>query len=425
MPASSHPIAPATGKLLVLTPGMGAVGTTFMAGVEAVRKGRALPIGSLTQMQTIRVGARSENKNPLIKDFVGLAKLDDLEFAGWDVMSDNAYEAARRAQVLNPQDLAPLEGFLSNIKPMKAAFESHYVKRLDGPNVKATSSKREMAEALRQDIKNAMKAAGATRAVMIWCGSTEIYLRPAACHASIEAFEKGLDMNDPAISPSQLYAYAAIKEGVPYANGAPNLSADNPALEALAMEMGVPIVGKDFKTGQTLMKTILSPGLKARMLGIDGWFSTNILGNRDGEILDDPESFKAKEVTKSGVLDTILQPEMYPELYRQPLPQGPHQLLPAARRREGGLGQHRYPRLARLQDADQGRLPLPRLDPRGADRARPGAVHGPRQARRVPRHPGVAVVLLQVPARRARPHPGARPVHPAHAPEEHAARARR
>ena len=310
-----HPIPPSQGKLLVLTPGMGAVATTFMAGVEAVRKGRALPIGSLTQMQTIRVGARSENKNPLIKDFVGLAKLDDLEFAGWDVMSDNAYEAARRAQVLNPQDLAPLEGFLSNIKPMKAAFESHYVKRLDGPNVKATSSKREMAEALRQDIKNAMKAAGATRAVMIWCGSTEIYLRPAACHASIEAFEKGLDMNDPAISPSQLYAYAAIKEGVPYANGAPNLSADNPALEALAMEMGVPIVGKDFKTGQTLMKTILSPGLKARMLGIDGWFSTNILGNRDGEILDDPESFKAKEVTKSGVLDTILQPEMYPELY--------------------------------------------------------------------------------------------------------------
>jgi len=294
---------------------MGAVGTTFIAGVEAVRKGRALPIGSLTQMQTIRVGARSENKNPLIKDFVGLAKLDDLEFAGWDVMSDNAYEAARRAEVLNPQDLAPLEGFLANIKPMKAAFESHYVKRLDGPNVKATSSKREMAEALRQDIRNAMKAAGASRAVMVWCGSTEIYLRPAACHASIEAFEKGLDMNDPAIAPSQLYAYAAIKEGIPYANGAPNLSADNPALEALAMELGVPIVGKDFKTGQTLMKTILAPGLKTRMIGIDGWFSTNILGNRDGEILDDPESFKAKEVTKSGVLDTILQPEMYPELY--------------------------------------------------------------------------------------------------------------
>ena len=315
MPSTPHPIAPATGKLLVLTPGMGAVGTTFMAGVEAVRKGRSLPIGSLTQMQTIRVGARSENKNPLIKDFVPLARLDDLAFAGWDVKADNAYESARHAEVLNPQDLAPLEGFLSEIKPMKAAFEPQYVKRLEGPNVKATTSKREMAEALRQDIRNAMKASGASRAVMVWCGSTEVYLRPSACHNSIEAFEKGLDMNDPGIAPSQLYAYAAIKEGVPYANGAPNLSADNPALEALAMELGVPICGKDFKTGQTLMKTILAPGLKTRMIGIDGWFSTNILGNRDGEVLDDPESFKAKEVTKSGVLDTILQPDMYPELY--------------------------------------------------------------------------------------------------------------
>jgi myo-inositol-1-phosphate synthase len=312
---ATHPIAPATGKLLVLTPGMGAVATTFMAGVEAVRKGRSLPIGSITQMQTIRVGARSDNKNPLIKDFVPLAKLDDIEFAGWDVKADNAFESARNAQVLNPQDLAPLEGFLSNIKPMKAAFESDYVKRLDGPNVKATTHKREMAEALRQDIRNAIATSGATRAVMVWCGSTEIYLRPAACHASIEAFEKGLDMNDPAIAPSQLYAYAAIKEGIPYANGAPNLSADSPALEMLAREHGVPICGKDFKTGQTLMKTILAPGFKARMLGIDGWFSTNILGNRDGEVLDDPASFKAKEVTKTGVLDTILQPELYPELY--------------------------------------------------------------------------------------------------------------
>ncbi|MBL8788486.1 MAG: inositol-3-phosphate synthase [Deltaproteobacteria bacterium] len=312
---ATHPIAPATGKLLVLTPGMGAVATTFMAGVEAVRKGRSLPIGSITQMQTIRVGARSDNKNPLIKDFVPLAKLDDIEFAGWDVKADNAFESARNAQVLNPQDLSPLEGFLSNIKPMKAAFESDYVKRLDGPNVKATTHKREMAEALRQDIRNAIATSGATRAVMVWCGSTEIYLRPAACHASIEAFEKGLDMNDPAIAPSQLYAYAAIKEGIPYANGAPNLSADSPALEMLAREHGVPICGKDFKTGQTLMKTILAPGFKARMLGIDGWFSTNILGNRDGEVLDDPASFKAKEVTKTGVLDTILQPELYPELY--------------------------------------------------------------------------------------------------------------
>ncbi len=311
----SQKVAPANGKLLVLTPGMGAVGTTFIAGVEAVRKGRALPIGSVSQMQTIRIGDRSENKSPLIKDLVPLAGLDDLCFAGWDVKADNAYEAARHAEVLNPQDLGPLEGFLSNIKPMKAAFESDYVKRLEGPNVKQTKSKREMAEGLRQDIRDAMKANNASRAVMVWCGSTEVYLTPGACHNSIESFEKGLDNNDPNIAPSQLYAYAAIKEGVPYANGAPNLSADNRALEDLAREHGVPICGKDFKTGQTLMKTIIAPGLKTRMIGIDGWFSTNILGNRDGEVLDDPASFKAKEVTKSGVLDTILQPEIYPELY--------------------------------------------------------------------------------------------------------------
>ena len=308
-------IAPANGKLLVLTPGMGAVGTTFIAGVEAIRRGSSLPFGSLTQMQTIRVGPRSQNQNPLIKDVVPLAKLDDLAFAGWDVMADNAYVAAKRAEVLTPQDLGPLEGFLSEIKPMRAAFEPEYVKRLSGPNVKATRSKREVADALRQDIRDAMSRHGATRAVMIWCGSTEIYLQPSECHQSIEAFERGLDHDDPAIAPSQLYAYAAIKEGVPYANGAPNLSADNPALEQLALEHGVPLAGKDFKTGQTLIKTILAPGFKARMIGIDGWFSTNILGNRDGEILDDPASFKAKEVTKSGVLDAILQPDVYPDLY--------------------------------------------------------------------------------------------------------------
>jgi len=311
----SHPIPPAQGKLLVLTPGMGAVSTTFIAGVEAVRRGRALPIGSLTQMQTIRVGARSENKNPLIKDLLPLARLDDLAFAGWDVFPDSAYEAARRAEVLSPHDLEPLKEALHEIRPMKAAFDPAYVRRLDGPNVKATSSKRELAEALRHDIRQALAQSGATRAVMVWCGSTEVYLKPAACHVSIEAFEKGLDMNDPSIAPSQLYAYAAIKEGVPYANGAPNLSADNSALEDLAREHAVPLCGKDFKTGQTLLKTVLAPGFKARMLGVDGWFSTNILGNRDGEVLDDPDSFKAKEVTKSGVLDTIFQPEVYPDLY--------------------------------------------------------------------------------------------------------------
>ncbi|MCB9729966.1 MAG: inositol-3-phosphate synthase [Deltaproteobacteria bacterium] len=316
MTHSANPIPPHSGKLLVLTPGMGAVATTFIAGVEAIRQGNAQPVGSVSQLQTIRLGHRSENRNPLIRDFVPLAPLSDLAFAGWDVYPDDAYDAAARAQVLNPQDLSPLADFLHTVKPMKAAFDPAYVKRLDGPNVKPMKGKRELAEALRQDIRDAMAKAGASRAVMVWCGSTEIYLRPAACHESIESFEAGLDANDPAIAPSQLYAYAAIMEGVPYANGAPNLSADSPALEQLAIERGVPVAGKDFKTGQTLMKTILAPGFKARMLAISGWFSTNILGNRDGEILDDPDSFKAKEVTKSGVLDTILQPELYPHLYK-------------------------------------------------------------------------------------------------------------
>jgi myo-inositol-1-phosphate synthase len=317
MPAARppHPLSQPKSKLLVLTPGMGAVSTTFMAGVEAVRRGRAAPIGSLSQMQTIRVGQRSQNKNPLIKDLLPLASLEDIVFAGWDVFSDSAYEAARRAEVLQPHDLEPLREFLHEIRPMTAAFDPSYVRRLDGPNVKKTNSKRGLAEELRQDIKNSISSTGARRAVMVWCGSTEIYQKPTACHGSLEAFEKGLDNNDPSISPSQLYAYAAIKEGVPYANGAPNLSADCRALEELAKENGVPLAGKDFKTGQTLLKTVLAPGFKARMLGIDGWFSTNILGNRDGEVLEDPDSFRAKEVTKSGVLDTILQPDLYPELY--------------------------------------------------------------------------------------------------------------
>ncbi len=316
--SATHPTQPVTahkGKLLVLTPGMGAVSTTFMAGVEAIRRGQARPIGSLTQLQTIRIGKRSENKAPYIHELLDLAPLTDLCFAGWDVYPDDAYDAAARADVLRDRDLNPLADALHAIKPMAAAFDPAYVKRLDGPNVKPTRRKRALAEALREDIRGAMAAHGADRAVMVWCGSTEIYLTPAPCHMTIEAFEAGLDADDPAISPSQLYAYAAIMEGVPYANGAPNLSADFPALEQLAIDKGVPLAGKDFKTGQTLMKTILAPGFKSRMLGIAGWFSTNILGNRDGEILDDPESFKAKEVTKSGVLDSILQPELYPELY--------------------------------------------------------------------------------------------------------------
>jgi myo-inositol-1-phosphate synthase len=307
-------VKPHEGKLLVLTPGMGAVATTFIAGVESVRRGLSLPIGSVTQMQAIRLGERSANRNPLIKDLVSLAGLDDLVFAGWDVFADDAYEAATRARVLGRETLEPLKDFLCSIKPMPAVFERTYVRRLDGPNVKPITGKWDQAQALREDIRKSIETSGASRAVMIWCGSTEVYLRPTDCHQSVETFERGLKQNDPAIAPSQIYAYAALMEGVPYANGAPNTSADTPALESLARDRCVPIAGKDFKTGQTLMKTILAPGMKARMLGIQGWYSTNILGNRDGEVLDDPDSFKAKEITKAGVLD-ILQKELYPQLY--------------------------------------------------------------------------------------------------------------
>ena len=309
-------VSPHEGKLLVLTPGLGAVSTTFIAGVERIRNHGAKPIGSLTQMQTIRLGARSEDRRELLSDFCDLAPLEDIEFGGWDVYADDAFDAAKRAKVLSYNDLEPIEDFMRTIKPMSAAFDKAYVKNIDGPNVKQGANKMEIAEGLRADIRNRMEETGAARAVMVWCGSTEVYTRPSACHESIEAFEQGLRNSDPAIAPSQLYAYAAIMEGIPYANGAPNLSADCRALEELARQNGVAIAGKDFKTGQTLMKTILAPGFKSRMLGIAGWFSTNILGNRDGEVPDDPEAFKAKEVTKTGVLDTILQPEVYPDLYK-------------------------------------------------------------------------------------------------------------
>jgi myo-inositol-1-phosphate synthase len=315
MASPKSPIKKHDGKLMVFTPGMGAVATTFIAGVESVRRGLARPIGSLTQMQTIRLGNRSENRNPLIRDFIDLAPLEDIEFAGWDVYSDNAYEAASRAEVLKESDLNPIADFLKSVEPMEAVFDQKYVKRLNGPNVKKGKTKWDLAQALRDDIRNKMEEAGASRGVMVWCGSTEVFQHPSECHQTIEAFEEGLKNNDDGIAPSQIYAYAAIKEGIPYANGAPNLSADFPALVDLAEKENVAIAGKDFKTGQTLMKTILAPGFKTRMLGIRGWFSTNILGNRDGEILDDPESFKTKEVSKSGVLDTILQPDLYKELY--------------------------------------------------------------------------------------------------------------
>jgi len=308
-------IKPSEGRLGVLLPGMGAVATTFIAGVEAVRKGMGKPIGSLTQMNTIRLGRRTDGRNPLIKDFVPLAGLDQLVFGGWDPIPDDAFASAVNSGVLERTLLDPIEGFLRGIQPMPAVFDPEYVKKLDGPNKKQASTKRELAEALRADIRRFKAENGCDRLVMVWCGSTEIFIRPGPAHATVETFEKAMEENDPTIAPSMLYAYAALMEGVPYANGAPNLSVDIPALEALAEEKGLPIGGKDFKTGQTLMKTILAPGLKTRMLGVAGWFSTNILGNRDGEVLDDPESFKTKEESKLGVLEHILQPDLYPELY--------------------------------------------------------------------------------------------------------------
>jgi len=296
---------------------MGAVSTTFMAGVELVRRGESVPVGSLTQLGTIRLGKRTEARTPKIKDFVPLAKLDDLVFGGWDVFKDDAYRAASNAGVLDAKDLGKVQKFLKTIKPMKAAFDQHYVKNLSGPNVKKGKNKFDLAEQLREDIRNFKKNNKCDRLVMVWCGSTEIFLKAQDVHKDLKSFEKGMRTNDPAIAPSMLYAYAAISEGVPFANGAPNLTVDIPALEEFAKTKGVPIGGKDFKTGQTLMKTILAPGFKARMLGLSGWFSTNILGNRDGEVLDDPGSFKTKEESKLGALEYILQPKLYPELYEK------------------------------------------------------------------------------------------------------------
>jgi len=308
-------IAAPQGKLGILLPGLGAVATTFVAGVEAARKGIGKPIGSLTQMGTVRLGKRTEGRAPLIRDFAPLANLDQLEFGAWDPIPDDALESARVAGVLGDGHLRELGDFLAGIEPMRAVFSQDYVKKLQGPNVKQGKSKRELAEALRQDIRNFKREKGCDRLVMVWCASTEIFLSPGPVHQSLEAFEAGLEEDDPGISPSMIYAYASIQEGVPFANGAPNLTVDIPALRELAIEKRVPIAGKDFKTGQTLMKTILAPGLKARMIGLQGWFSTNILGNRDGEVLDDPESFKTKEESKLSVLEHILQPDLYPELY--------------------------------------------------------------------------------------------------------------
>jgi myo-inositol-1-phosphate synthase len=304
------------GKLGVLIPGMGAVATTFIAGVGAIRRGLARPIGSLTQMGTIRLGKRTDNRSPLIKDFVPLAELDDLVFGGWDIFYDNCYEAARNAGVLERTHLDPIKKFLQGIKPMPAVFEQRYVKNLHGENVKKGKTQMDLAEQVMDDIRKFKKKSGADRLVMIWCGSTEAFLKPGAVHQTVESLEKGLRSNSPQIPPSMVYAYAALKLGVPFANGAPNLTVDVPAMLDLSIRNNAPVCGKDYKTGQTWMKTIIAPGLKARQLGLHGWFSTNILGNRDGEVLDDPASFRTKEESKLSVLEYILQPDLYPELYK-------------------------------------------------------------------------------------------------------------
>ena len=310
-------MAEATGKLGVLLVGMGAVSTTTIAGVLAVRRGLAKPIGSLTQMGTVRLGKRTEGRSPLIKDFVPLASLNDIVFGGWDIFEEDSYEAAKTAGVLEPALLDQIKPELQAIKPWPAVFDRQYVKRLDGPIVKKGKNKKDLAEQLRDDIKRFKEQHKLDRLVMVWCGSTEVYLTESEAHSSVAAFERALEANDVSIPSSMIYAYAAIKEGIPYANAAPNLSADVPALLELADKAGSPVAGKDLKTGQTLIKTIVAPGLKSRLLGVEGWYSTNILGNRDGEVLDDPESFKTKEESKKSVLDYILQPNLYPDLYEK------------------------------------------------------------------------------------------------------------
>jgi myo-inositol-1-phosphate synthase len=308
-------IAPARGKLGVLLVGLGAVSTTFIAGVLAIRKGLAKPIGSLTQMGTVRLGKRTDNRSPKISDVVPLASLDDLVFGGWDIFNDDCYAAARTAGVIEPSLLDQVRPELEKIRPWPAVFDQRYVKRLDGPNVKKGKNKKDLAEQLVADIRKFKADNNLDRMVMVWCGSTEVYMTESPAHASIESFERALEANDPSIPSSMVYAYAAIGEGIPYTNAAPNLSGDIPALVALAAKTKTPLAGKDLKTGQTLIKTIIAPGLKARLLGVAGWYSTNILGNRDGEVLDDPESFKTKEESKKSVLDYILQPKLYPDLY--------------------------------------------------------------------------------------------------------------
>ena len=314
--STSREVKPAKGKLGVLCVGLGAVASTFIAGVELARRGKGKPVGSLTQLGTIRLGKRTDARSPLIKDFVPLATLDDLVFGAWDPVPDNCYESCLHCGVLDKHEhVHPIKDFLTAITPMPAVFDQHYVKRLSGSNVKQGKTKKDLAEALRKDMRDFKARNGCDRLVVVWCASTEIFITPGPAHLTLEAFEKAMEQNDVSIAPSMLYAYAALMEGVPFANGAPNLTCDIPAIEKLARDKGVAIGGKDFKTGQTMLKTVLSPMFKARMLGVAGWYSTNILGNRDGEVLDDPESFKTKEESKLGVLEYILQPKVYPELY--------------------------------------------------------------------------------------------------------------
>ncbi|HZA35757.1 MAG TPA: inositol-3-phosphate synthase [Vicinamibacterales bacterium] len=308
-------IAPAQGRLGILLVGLGAVSTTFIAGVLAIRKGLSKPIGSLTQMGTIRLGKRTDGRSPRIDELFPLASLNDVVFGGWDLFDENCYEAARTAGVLEPALLEEIKPELEAITPWPAVFDQRYVKRLSGTHVKTGRNKRDLARQVIADIRRFKEEEGLDRLVMVWCGSTEVYLTETPAHASIEAFERALEADDDSIPSSMIYAYAAISEGIPYANAAPNLSADIPALVALAATTQTPLAGKDLKTGQTLIKTIMAPGLKARLLGVKGWYSTNILGNRDGEVLDDPESFRTKEESKKSVLDYILQPHLYPDLY--------------------------------------------------------------------------------------------------------------
>jgi myo-inositol-1-phosphate synthase len=313
---TARPVQPADGKLGVLCVGLGAVASTFIAGVELARRGMTQPTGSLSQLMTIRLGKRTDERAPLIKDFVPITPLEDLVFGAWDPVPDDGYQSCLHCGVFDKHEhVIPIKDFLESIKPMPAVFDQYYVKRLEGTNVKTGKNKRDLAEQLRQDIRDFKKSSGAARCVMVWCASTEVFITQTAAHQSIEAFEAAMEADDPSVAPSQLYAWAALMEGVPFANGAPNLTCDFPAMVDLAKREGVAIGGKDFKTGQTMLKTVLAPMFKARMLGVAGWYSTNILGNRDGEVLDDPESFKTKEESKLGVLEHILQPKVYPDLY--------------------------------------------------------------------------------------------------------------